>query len=70
MDNLSENSRKVFHKIHLKQKDCKEATYRMVNLHNTDYLKLDKDYFVGKICADLGCGSAAVGTVNMLNMNA
>ena len=70
MDNLAENSRKIFHKIHIKQKDCKEATHRMINFLDTDFLKLEKDYFVGKICADLGCGSAAVGTVNMLNMNA
>ena len=70
MDNLADNSRRIFHKIHVKQKDCKEATYRMINSLSTEYLNLDKDYFVGKICADLGCGSAAVGTVNMLKMKA
>ena len=70
MINLTKKSREIFHKIHLKQKGCEAATDRAVNHIDTDYLRLDKNFFVGKKCVDLGCGSAAVGTVNMLNMNA
>ena len=35
---------------------------------NTEYLKLNKDYFHGKICLDVGCGSMGSATFSMLRM--
>ena len=67
---LSKKTREVFHKIHLAQKDCSESRERMETLLNTKYLRLDEGYFQNKTCVDIACGSAVVGTVNLLNLNA
>lgn len=42
----------------------------MTSLLNTEYLKLDKNYFHGKICLDAGCGSMGNATHSMLRMGA
>lgn len=69
-DNLAKDTREVMHKIHLGQMNTPNARNRMEGLHNTESLRLNKDYFKDKVCIDIGCGSAAVGTVNLLNLGA
>ena len=62
-------TRKLFHNIHLKQ--IKTSGFnRVVNLLSEKNLKLKKNYFKNKICADLGCGSTGAGTLNLLNLGA
>lgn len=43
---------------------------RFRNLLSTEELKLPKDFFLDKVCGDFGCGSLALGTVNLLNLGA
>lgn len=69
-DKLASDTREVMHKIHLGQMNTPNARTRMEGLHTTNSLKLNKDYFKNKVCVDIGCGSAAVGTVNLLNLGA
>ena len=47
-----------------------DSRNRIEGLHNTDSLKLNQNFFKDKVCIDIGCGSAAAGTVNLLNMGA
>ena len=62
-------TRNLFNKIHLKQ--MKTSGYkRVVNLLSEKNLRLPKNYFKNKICADLGCGSTGAGALNLLNMGA
>ena len=42
----------------------------MFNLLNTNNLKLEKNFFNNKVCLDIGCGSAASGPINLLNLGA
>ena len=62
-------TRYLFNKIHLKQKDT-TGYKRIVNLLSEKILGLPKNYFKGKVCADLGCGSTGAGALNLLNMGA
>jgi|TARA_B100001964_G_scaffold150657_1_gene165813 ubiquinone/menaquinone biosynthesis C-methylase UbiE len=43
---------------------------RMKNLLNCENLKLAKNYFKNKICADFGCGSTGAGGLNLLDLGA
>ena len=62
-------TRNLFNKIHLNQ--IKTSGYkRVVNLLSEKTLGLPKNYFKGKVCADLGCGSTGAGALNLLNMGA
>ena len=62
-------TRDLFNKIHLNQ--IKTSGYkRVVNLLSEETLGLPKNYFKGKVCADLGCGSTGAGALNLLNMGA
>lgn len=65
-DNIT---RDLFNKIHLKQ-IYTPGFDRMKNLLNEENLKLKKNFFKNKICADLGCGSTGVGGLNLLNLGA
>ncbi len=58
------------HKIHIKQNITNESRSRMQGLLDEDYLKLPRNFFKGKKCLDIGCGSNAAGTVNLLNLGA
>jgi len=62
-------TRALFNKIHLKQKKT-SGFKRIANLLSEKNLVLPKNYFKGKVCADLGCGSTGAGAVNLLNMGA
>ena len=69
---LKHNNRteKIFHKIHLQHIEQKIAYKRVSNLLNYKNLKLKKNYFKEKICADFGCGATGAGAYNLLKMNA
>ena len=63
-------TRKIFHKIHLKQIKQSIGYKRISNLFNHETLKLKRNYFQDKICADFGCGSTGAGAFNLLKMKA
>ena len=67
---LEQDSRAIFHDLHVKQGRNKNIYDRLTNLLSTDYLGLPKDYFKDKICLDAGCGSNANATYNLLEMGA
>ena len=63
-------TRNIFHKIHLKQSKSKKSMNRIKNLLTCKNLKLNKNYFKDKICADYGCGSTGAGSLNLLKLGA
>ena len=63
------STRKIYNEIHLQQLKT-HGFNRISNLLTTKNLKLDKNFFRGKVCADLGCGSAGVGAMNLLKLGA
>ena len=63
------DTRSLFNKIHLRQKNT-TGYKRVVNLLSEKNLGLPKNYFKGKVCGDLGCGSTGAGGLNLLNMGA
>ena len=63
-------TRKVFHKIHIKQIASNSGFAKISNLYNFENLKLNKKYFKNKICADLGCGSTGAGAYNLYRLGA
>ena len=62
-------TRNLFNKIHLNQINT-SGYKRVVSLLSEKNLGLPKNYFKGKVCADLGCGSTGAGALNLLNMGA
>ena len=62
--------RKIFHKIHKDQIVSKTGFKKVKNLLNCENLKLSKNYFKNKICADYGCGSTGAGGLNLLELGA
>jgi len=69
MKSHDKNTRSLFNQIHLKQKKT-SGFKRIENLLSEKNLGLPKNYFKGKVCADLGCGSTGAGALNLLNMGA
>jgi len=67
---LEKLTRKIFHDIHTDQIKHPHIVKRMKDLLNTEYLKLSKNYFQGKICLDVGCGSMGSATHSMLRNGA
>ena len=70
MSNHNVITRNVFHKIHKKQISSKIAFKKVKSLLTHDNLKLKKKYFKDAICGDFGCGSAGLGSLNLLNLGA
>ena len=71
IDKFASATRKVMHKIHLKQIIDSGSKKRIqANLTSPNYLKLPEDFFVQRICVDLGCGSNAAGAANLLRIGA
>jgi ubiquinone/menaquinone biosynthesis C-methylase UbiE len=70
MKKHDKSTRNLFHKIHLGQiKNM--AGYNKIRFSlNEKTLKVKKNYFKDKICADLGCGSTGAGGFNLLNLGA
>lgn len=67
---LEKRTRKIFHEIHKTQGNNPTIYNRLLSLLNTDYLKVEENFFHGKICLDAGCGSNAYATRSMLKMGA
>lgn len=67
---LEKKTRKIFHALHTEQGDEKYIFDRLSTLLSPEFLKVDADYFKGKVCLDAGCGSNANATWNMLSMGA
>ena len=69
MDNeqLEQDTRAVFHDIHLEHLRNEETNKRLRNVLSPASLNLPETFFSDKLGADLGCGSAMHGTINLLN---
>ena len=63
-------TKKIFHKIHLNALKSKSTFSRIKNLFNFKNLRLSKNYFNNKTCADFGCGSTGAGSLNLLELGA
>jgi len=64
------NTRKILHKVHLGRIKNKKGLKRVSNYISTKTLKVKKDFFKGKICAEIGAGSHGGGGLNVLNLGA
>lgn len=69
-ESVETRTRKAFHRIHEAHLREREIKDRHTGLIQLDRMNLPQDFLVGKMCADLGCGSAVHGTVNMLEQGA
>ena len=69
-DDFEKATREVFHKIHLSHLDDACIAERHTRLIDLDLMGLPADCLKGLKCADLGCGSAVHGTVNLLQLGA
>jgi SAM-dependent methyltransferase len=67
---LEKNTRSVFHRIHLAQAGDEKVFNRLIDMLNTGYLGLERNFFKGKVCLDAGCGSNFNGTLALLRMGA
>jgi len=70
MKSVEKKTRKIFHSIHKGHMKSKKGFLRVKNLLNCKNLKLPKNYFNNKICADFGCGSTGAGGLNLLELGA
>ena len=64
------HTRNVFDKIHSNQNKNHISKNKISTLLSCENLKLKKNYFRNKICADFGCGSTGFGALNLLNLGA
>jgi ubiquinone/menaquinone biosynthesis C-methylase UbiE len=70
-NNIEKETRKVFHEIHTARFSLPDKNNeRLVRGINSEFLKLPPDFLKGKVCADLGCGSALRCTTDLLEMGA
>lgn len=69
-EKVEKRTREIYHNIHIEQGDDRKIYDRLINLLSTDYLRVSKDFFHGKICLDAGCGSNANAAHSMLIMGA
>ena len=67
---LGTRTREVFHKIHLDHLSDEFIADRHAQVLDLDAMGMDEGALVGKLCADLGCGSAAHGMLNLLSLGA
>ncbi len=63
---LEKETRGVFHSIHKAHLEDEYVTKRHTEIIDPAAMRRPGDFFVGLKCADLGCGSAVHGVVNML----
>lgn len=70
VDEFEKKTRAIFDELHKSQGEDPYIFNRLTSLLTTEYLKVDKDWFVGKVCLDAGCGSNANATYSMLRMGA
>ena len=67
---LERRTRQVFHGIHLAHLENPDVCARHAGVIEPERMGLPPDFLTGLKCADLGCGSAVHGTVNMLALGA
>ena len=67
---IEEKTRSVFDEIHREQLSREHTRERLRTLTTEGFLGVEEGFFVGKTCADIGCGSAVNGTINLLNLGA
>lgn len=67
---IEKKSRAVFDKIHVEQAKDQEIFKRLTALLDTEYLKVPKNFFEGRVCLDAGCGSNVNASYAMLSMGA
>lgn len=65
---IESETRRIFHEIHVQQPGTDTVATRIRGLVSTESLEVEPDYFHGKLCGDLGSGSAALGTCNLLDL--
>ena len=70
MKSHDSKTRNIFNKIHIQQIKTKIGFDKIKSSLNEKNLKLKKNYFKGKIVADLGAGSTGAGGLNLLNLGA
>ena len=69
-EDVEKATRALYHELHQAQGETPAIWDRLTALLTTDYLKVDEDWFVGKICLDAGCGSNANASYSMLKAGA
>ena len=67
---LEDETRRAFHKIHLEHLADPYVANRHSDIVDPVGMGLPADFLVGAKCADLGCGSAGHGVVNLLELGA
>jgi 2-polyprenyl-3-methyl-5-hydroxy-6-metoxy-1,4-benzoquinol methylase len=67
---FEETTRKVFHELHMAQSNDPYIFSRLSTLLNSNYFGLRDDFFHGKSCLDVGCGSNGNGSFNLLELGA
>ena len=67
---IESRSRELFHALHLGHNSSEVDTKRLRERLSTDFLRVSSDFFVGKRCLDVGCGTGLNATVKMLEMGA
>jgi SAM-dependent methyltransferase len=67
---LEIGTRAIYDKIHVEQASHPQILKRLRQLITTESLGLAANYFENKIVADLGCGSAVPGAMNLLDLGA
>jgi ubiquinone/menaquinone biosynthesis C-methylase UbiE len=67
---LEKETRRAFHKIHLEHLADPHVADRHSDIVDPSSMGLPVDFLVGARCADLGCGSAGHGVVNLLSLGA
>lgn len=68
--NKEKETRAIFDAIHREQLGRPQLKDRLRSLTTTTFLKVPDDFFSGKYCADIGCGTSVNGTINLLNLGA
>ena len=67
---LSKQTRQVFHKIHVEHLADDYIAERHSEVIDLNAMNLESSAISGKLCADLGCGSAGHGVLNLLRLGA
>jgi len=67
---IESKTRDVFHNLHLEHLKNEDSSKRFRSLLAPEALKIPDNYFQGKICGDLGCGSGVPGSWKMLKLGA
>ena len=67
---IENRSRKLFHGLHLGHNASEFDTKRLRERLSTEFLNVPSDFFVGKRCLDVGCGTGLNATVKMLELGA